>query len=84
VQQKLMAGGAGGSSLWGGVSSGFQTPATLSPNAAMAAAAFKGMTTVDCMEAILNDKDFALPSAFNTPGGLRCTATPKWSWTPPL
>jgi hypothetical protein len=84
VQQKLMAGGAGGSSLWDGVSSGFQTPATLSPNAAMAAAAFKGMTTVDCMEAILNDKDFALPSAFNTPGGLRCTATPKWSWTPPL
>jgi hypothetical protein len=74
VQHKLMAAGAGGSSLWGGVSSGFQTPAMLSPNAAMAAAGIKGMTTVDCMEALLNDKDFALPSAFNTPGELRCTA----------
>jgi hypothetical protein len=71
-QQQRAAAGAGGmtingNTLWGGLASGCQTPAVMSP-AALAAAAMRGMTTVDCMEALLSDKDFALPPAFNTPG----------------
>jgi hypothetical protein len=74
-QQRAAAAAAGaagsntinGNTLWGGLASGCQTPAILSP-AALAAVAMRGMTTVDCMEALLSDKDFALPSAFNTPG----------------
>jgi hypothetical protein len=75
-QQNGVAGSgtAAGGTNWGG--SGFQTPAMLSPNATLTAAAIRGLNTVDCMEALLNDKDFALSSAFNTPG-----RAVRWSLT---
>jgi hypothetical protein len=67
AQHRLVAGMVGtGGSLWGAFSSGFQTPALLSPGA-RALAGINAMNTNDCMAALLSDS-FVLPSNFNTPG----------------